>query len=60
VPEQPTAFLHTWFLATGMKTKCYMSLDSALHKIAWYNLESLATKEKKLLVIVNISMIATL
>jgi hypothetical protein len=27
------------------KTKCHSSLDSALHKIAWYNLESLATKK---------------
>jgi hypothetical protein len=27
------------------KTKCHSSLDSALHKIAWYDLESLATKK---------------
>jgi hypothetical protein len=27
------------------KTKCHSSLDSALHNIAWYDLESLATKK---------------
>jgi hypothetical protein len=27
------------------KTKCHSSLDSALHKIAWYDPESLATKK---------------
>jgi hypothetical protein len=29
------------------KTKCHSSLDSALHKIAWYDPESLAKKKKK-------------
>jgi hypothetical protein len=29
------------------KTKCHSSLDSALHKIAWYDPESLATKTNK-------------
>jgi hypothetical protein len=29
------------------KTKCHSSLDSALHKIAWYDPESLATKKKQ-------------
>jgi hypothetical protein len=32
------------------KTKCHSSLDSALHKIAWYGLESLATTTKKTIV----------
>jgi hypothetical protein len=30
------------------KTKCHSSLDSALHKIAWYDPESLATKKKSI------------
>jgi hypothetical protein len=29
------------------KTKCHSSLDSALHKIAWYDPGSLATKQKQ-------------